>query len=74
MAVRFSALRTGRCFTPQKHYFYASGTHFCYRLSKSQGLVRQEGLRNLIKIIHSLNTHSLYSVDEFLLPITESAS
>jgi hypothetical protein len=23
MAVRLSALRAGRCFTPQKHYFYA---------------------------------------------------
>jgi hypothetical protein len=32
-------------FTPQKHYyFYLSGTHFCYRLSKPQGLVRSEGL------------------------------
>jgi hypothetical protein len=25
-------------FTPQKHYLYVSGTHFCYRLSKPQGL------------------------------------
>jgi hypothetical protein len=31
-------------FTPQKHYFNASGTHFCWWLSKSQGLVRPEGL------------------------------
>jgi hypothetical protein len=32
-------------FTPQKHcYFYVSGTHFCQRLSKPQGLVRPEGL------------------------------
>jgi hypothetical protein len=31
--------------TPQKHYyFYVSGTHFCQRLSKSQGPVRPEGL------------------------------
>jgi hypothetical protein len=30
--------------TPQKHYFSASGTHFCYRLSKPQGLVWVEGL------------------------------
>jgi hypothetical protein len=30
--------------TPQKHYFSASGTHFCYTLSKSQGLMRPEGL------------------------------
>jgi hypothetical protein len=29
MAVRLSALRTSRCFTPQKYSFYASGTHFC---------------------------------------------
>jgi hypothetical protein len=29
--------------TPQKH-FSAPGTHFCYRLSKPQGLVRLEGL------------------------------
>jgi hypothetical protein len=34
-------------FTPQKHYyFYDSGTHFCYRLSKPQVLVRPEGLGN----------------------------
>jgi hypothetical protein len=32
-------------FTPQKHYyFYVSGTHVCWRLSKLQGLVRPEGL------------------------------
>jgi hypothetical protein len=31
-------------FTPQKHYYYVSGTHFCWRLSKPQGLVRPEGL------------------------------
>jgi hypothetical protein len=32
-------------FTPQKHYFfYVSGTHFCYGLSKPQGLVWPEGL------------------------------
>jgi hypothetical protein len=30
MAVRLSALRTGRALLPQKY----SGTHFCYRLSK----------------------------------------
>jgi hypothetical protein len=31
------------CSTPQKH-FSASSIHFCYRLSKLQGLVRLEGL------------------------------
>jgi hypothetical protein len=51
MAVRLSALRTGHCFTPQKHYFYASGTHFFQRLSKPQGLMRPEVLGKLIKII-----------------------
>jgi hypothetical protein len=40
MAVRLSALTQRLCSTPQKHYFSASGTHFCYRLSKPQALVR----------------------------------
>jgi hypothetical protein len=32
-------------FTPQKHYYFSiSGTHFCYMLSKLQGLVPPEGL------------------------------
>jgi hypothetical protein len=35
--------------TPQKLYFYATGTHFCYRLSKPQGPVRPEGLGKLKK-------------------------
>jgi hypothetical protein len=56
MAVRLSALRTG--FTPQKHYFYACDTHFCCRLSKPQGLVRPEGLGNLIKIIHLIGSRT----------------
>jgi hypothetical protein len=33
----------------QKQYFSASGTHFCYWLSKPQGLVRLEGLGKLKK-------------------------
>jgi hypothetical protein len=37
-------------FTPQKHYFSASGTHLCYRLSEPQGLVRPGGLDKLKKI------------------------
>jgi hypothetical protein len=36
----------------QKHYLSASGTHFCYRLSEHQDLVRQEGLGKLKKFIH----------------------
>jgi hypothetical protein len=35
--------------TPQKYYFSASGTHFCYRLIEPHGLVRPEGLRKLKK-------------------------
>jgi hypothetical protein len=32
-------------FTPQQHYYFSvSGTHFCWRLSKPQGLVRPEEL------------------------------
>jgi hypothetical protein len=58
MAVRLSALRTGRCFTPQKHYFYASGTQLCYRVSKPQGLVRPEGFGKLIKIIHLIGSRT----------------
>jgi hypothetical protein len=41
-------------FTPQKHYyFYVSGTHFCYRVSKPQGLVRPERLGKFKKKITS---------------------
>jgi hypothetical protein len=40
-------------FTPQKHYYYVSGTHFCCRLIKPQGLVRPEGLGKFKKITSS---------------------
>jgi hypothetical protein len=33
--------------TPQKHYFSASGTHLCYRLSEPQSLARPKGLGKL---------------------------
>jgi hypothetical protein len=36
--------------TYQEHYFSASGTHFCCRPSKPQGLMWQEGLGKLKKI------------------------
>jgi hypothetical protein len=39
-------------FTPQKHYFAASDTHLCQRLSELLCLVLLEGLDKLIKIIH----------------------
>jgi hypothetical protein len=42
-------------FIPHKRYFSASGTDFCQRLSKLQGLAQQEGLGKLKKfIIHYL--------------------
>jgi hypothetical protein len=34
-------------YTPQKHYFSASGNHFRCRLSEPQDLVRPEGLSKL---------------------------
>jgi hypothetical protein len=41
-------------FTPQKHYYFnVSGTHFCSRLSKPQGLVRPEGLGKFKNITSS---------------------
>jgi hypothetical protein len=52
MAVRLSALRIGRALLPRNNYLSASGTHFCKRLSKPQGLVRPEGLGKL-ESIHS---------------------
>jgi hypothetical protein len=42
---------------PQRHYFYASDTHFCWRLSEPQGLVRLEGLGKLGK--NSFNSSGL---------------
>jgi hypothetical protein len=44
------------CSTPQKHYFSTSGTHFCYRLGKPQGLVRMEGLDKLKKFVHLIGS------------------
>jgi hypothetical protein len=57
MAVRLSALRIYRSVLPQKH-FSASNTHFCYRLSKTRGLVRLEGLDKLIKFIGLIGTRT----------------
>jgi hypothetical protein len=44
--------------TPQKYYFSASGTNFCYRLSKPQGLVRLEGLGKLKKFNHLIGSRT----------------
>jgi hypothetical protein len=42
--------------TPQKHYFSASDTHFCQRLSEPQGLVQVEGSGTLKKFIHLIGS------------------
>jgi hypothetical protein len=44
--------------TPQKHYFSASGAHFCYGLSEPQGLVWPEGLGRLKKFIHLMGSRT----------------
>jgi hypothetical protein len=49
MEVR-STLRTGRVLLLE-FFFYVSGTHFSYRLSEPQGLVRLEVLGNLTYIM-----------------------
>jgi hypothetical protein len=46
--------------TPQKYYISASGTHLCYRLSKSQDLVRLKGLGKLKKFIHLIGSRPRY--------------
>jgi hypothetical protein len=38
---------------PQEHYFSASGTYFCQRMCKFQGLVRPEGLGKPKKLTSS---------------------
>jgi hypothetical protein len=43
---------------PQKHYFSASETHFSYRLSKPQDLVRPEGLGKLKKLISLIKSRT----------------
>jgi hypothetical protein len=44
--------------TPQKHYFSASGTHFCWRLSKPRGLERLEGLGKLKNFVHLIGART----------------
>jgi hypothetical protein len=58
-------------FTPQKHYFSASGTHFCQRLSKPLGLVRPEGLG---KFKNSPHTYTYTQATEFVLYKTNSVA
>jgi hypothetical protein len=46
-----SALHTGRPLLPRTIITFVSGTYFCLRLSKSQGLVKPEGIIIIIIII-----------------------
>jgi hypothetical protein len=59
-------------FIPQKHYMYASHTHFCWRLGKHQGLVRPEGLGIIKNFIHPIWSRirdlSAYSALTTMLP------
>jgi hypothetical protein len=41
-----------------QHYFPASAIHFCYRLSKFQGLMQLEKLGKLKKLIHFIGSQS----------------
>jgi hypothetical protein len=44
--------------TIQKHFPSASGNHFCYRLSKAQGLVRLEALGKLIQFSYVIGSRT----------------
>jgi hypothetical protein len=55
VAVNLSALYTDRTVLLRNIIFSASGTYFCSRLSKPQGLWRLDRLGNLRKKIHSLH-------------------
>jgi hypothetical protein len=59
MAVRLSALSSGRRFTPEESHFYASDSHFCKRISKSQGLVQPEVLVKFVKINYFFGSRAL---------------
>jgi hypothetical protein len=52
MAVRLSALRTGRALLPRNIIFLLLILIYVRRLSKPQDLVRPEGLGTLKKFIH----------------------
>jgi hypothetical protein len=55
MAVRFLALRASRDLTPRM----IPSTHFFYRLSQPQAIVRLEGLRHLKKFNNSIKNQTL---------------
>jgi hypothetical protein len=56
MAIRLSALCTGRAVLPQNHNLSSFGSHFCF--SKPQMLVRLEGLGKLKKCIRLIGSRT----------------
>jgi hypothetical protein len=58
MAVKLSALLTGRALLLRKKYFSASDNYAYYRLSKLQGLVRPEELGKLKKLIYRIGSQT----------------
>jgi hypothetical protein len=56
MAEKLSSPRTGRTLLPRYIFFFnVSGTHFCQRLSKLQGLVRLEVLGKCKMSLHRVS-------------------
>jgi hypothetical protein len=59
MAVKVISLTHRPLSSHQKHYFSASGSLICYRLSEPQGPVRPEGLGKLKKkCIHLIGSRT----------------
>jgi hypothetical protein len=59
MAVSLAALRAGRHFTPQIFFFFfLLLVRISVRDNKPQGLVRLEGLGNLIRNIHLIGSRT----------------
>jgi hypothetical protein len=58
MAANLSPSRIGRALFLTNASISVSGTHFSKRLSKEQGLVRVEGLDQLMRIIHLIGSRT----------------
>jgi hypothetical protein len=59
MAVRLSASRTGRFLLPRSVLISVSGSLFCYRLRKPQGLVRPGGLGEMMTLKYFMGSRAL---------------
>jgi hypothetical protein len=58
MAVRLSVLCAAHPTLHRILFISTSGTHFCWRLSKPQSLMRPEGLGKLIKNFHLIESRA----------------